>query len=109
MPIQTVFLVLIALVIPAFFASLFVTSAYHRLVALRRRCSEILKEAREAKATSDAANLVRLGRNYEEAVADYVRARRHFPGSAVATLFGVAPPEPWRPDEAKPDLPAEES
>jgi hypothetical protein len=91
MTIQTIFLVLIALMVPAFFALLFVTSAYHRLAALRSRCAQILAEA---QGTTDSTNLTRLRQNHKEALADYARARLRFPGSAVASLF-IRAPEPW--------------
>jgi hypothetical protein len=103
MTIQTAFLGLIALMVPAFFASLFIASVYHRLAARRRRCSEILSEA---EATSDTAQLQRLRQIYDEALADDVRVRRRLSGALVATLFRLAPPAPW-PSEGRPGLPIE--
>jgi hypothetical protein len=92
MTIQTVFLVLIALVVPVFFALLFVTSAYHRLAALRLRCEQILSLA---KGTSDPEELRRLRRAHEEAVAMYEHVQRRFPHSVIAALFRFSPPKPW--------------
>jgi len=90
--IQTLFLILVALVIPVFFVLLFVTSAYHRLAALRGRCEEILMEAR---AVTGPAELARVGQAYDQAVAAYDRIRLRFPERWLATLFRFAAPDAW--------------
>lgn len=94
--IQTVFLVLVALVIPAFFALLFVMSAYHRLAALRSRCERIVSEA---DAVRDPTELARLRQAYDEAVAAYEKIRLRFPGSRLAAIFRFAPPIAWPPSK----------
>lgn len=69
----TLFFVVIVSVIPVFLLLTYVSSIRHRLVTLRERCRK----------SEDAGR----------AVSDYEAARKTFPASLVARLFGFRPVE----------------
>jgi hypothetical protein len=69
----TLFFAFITSVIPVFLLLTYVFSTRHRLAALRERCRT-------------AADPVR-------AAVDYEAARKAFPASVVARLFGFRPPD----------------
>jgi hypothetical protein len=79
--VKILFLALIALVIPAFFALVFVLSTHARLTTLRQRC-------REARARAKAAAMRDARRDYEAAVGKYESARTSFPASLIARALG---------------------
>jgi len=88
--IPTLFLILLALVIPAFFVLIFVMSGYNKLAALRRRCQQALAELQEV---TEASEQPFRRRNYDDALSAYDRARQTFPGCLFAMIFKFAPPE----------------
>jgi hypothetical protein len=91
--VQWIFLILIALVIPAFFALLFVMSAYHRLASMRRRCEEILQDAEHVR---DVMQLAQLRNAYDQAIRAYDDVCGRFPMRWLARLFRIAAPRPWQ-------------
>jgi hypothetical protein len=88
--IPKLFLILLALVIPAFFVLIFVMSGYHKLAALRRRCQLAWEELQVAPESSDPQ---RRRQEYDDAVSAYDRARQTVPGRWFATIFKFAPIE----------------
>ena len=78
--IKFVFLAIIALVIPVFFALMFTMSAYNRLTQLRARC-------REAQGRLESGE-PKVAEAYQQALAEYESARRTFPGNLLARLGG---------------------
>ena len=85
------FLVFVALVIPLFFAFVFLMSAWSRLNAGRSRCRAAESEwyLAQEEALREAA-----GRKWAAAAADFEKARSAFPGRWFAALIGFAPPKP---------------
>jgi hypothetical protein len=84
------FLVFVALVIPLFFAFIFLMSAYSRLATLRKRCQEALSELQSAH---DEADRETVRKKYAAAIAAFESARSAFPGPLIVTLFRIAPVE----------------
>jgi hypothetical protein len=79
--VKILFLTIIALVIPVFFLLIFVLGTYNRLAALRNRC-------RTGATGPDPDGVAERQR---QAVEQYNAARRSFPASLVARLFGFGP------------------
>ncbi len=67
----TLFFALIVSVIPLFLGLTYIISTRHRLAGLRERCT--------------------TGADVDQARADYDAARRAFPASLVARMFGFGP------------------
>jgi len=101
--VKLLIIIVIALVIPMFFAGVFVLSTYNRLSRLRTLC----REARERVAKSPGALETAETRNIlddpvnapEAAEKDYAALRARFPTSLVAVAFGFRAIEPRPPAE----------
>jgi hypothetical protein len=85
------FLILIASIIPLYFLLLFVTSTYHHLADLKRRCAQLLQDVQEAR---ESAELPRLMNDHAEAVARYNQERSTLAGTLIGGLFGFPPTAP---------------
>jgi hypothetical protein len=120
--VKTVFLTIIALIIPLFFVLMFVMSTYNRLAALRDRCRRsraAVANLRERRANL-LANPDQSGRDrelkrldqelastfqgYNDLATEYGEACRKFPIKLVAGALGFRPiegnsPEPSRSDD----------
>ena len=81
---KILFLTFIALVIPLFFLLIFVLSTYNRLTNLRNRCRPIVSGSDRDDVTE----------RRHQAVEQYNEARRSFPASVIAWLFGFGPEQP---------------
>jgi hypothetical protein len=117
--VKTVFLTIIALIIPLFFVLIVVMSTYHRLAALRDRCRRslaavtTLKERRASLAANsdqDARDLEvkRLDQelastlqSYNDLALEYHQACRRFPVNLVAGVLGLSPMERISPEPSR--------
>jgi hypothetical protein len=98
--VKLLFIAIIALVIPAFFVLVFVMSTVNRLANLRNRC----RDARERlnadtaqtapTATSPPDPDLQGRQDYNLTVEQYNRARKRFPASLLARLWGFREAEP---------------
>ena len=85
--VKTLFITVIALVIPAFFLFIMVMGTYGRLSALRRRCQQLATPGEAAAQRGERPD----DKAYAEAVARYDAARTTFPASLISRLFGFGP------------------
>ena len=83
--------VMVVLVIPGFFALLLVSSAYHKLKALRTALQVARAQVREIQPHGAEDELACARQKLAEATADYDRARGAFPNNFVAALFRFPP------------------
>ena len=94
---KLLFITIIALVIPAFFALVFVMSAVNKLTNLRNRC----REARQRLNTTPSAATpssdldLKAQQEYLLAMEQYNLARKRFPISLLAFLWGFRDVEPF--------------
>ena len=86
---KIIILTVIALIIPLFFAFIFVLGTYNRLAILRRRCQPTPPDTLADGGISSAGGPEKRRRAVEE----YNAARGAFPASIIAALFGFAPLE----------------
>jgi hypothetical protein len=92
--IKTLISLVIAVVIPLFFAFVLASSTYSRLSLLRRRCRENLERLYETttEGSEGGESAARLAA-YREAAAAYNAALGSFPANVLAKLGGFAPAE----------------
>lgn len=99
--VKLLFVAIIALVIPLFFVLVFVMSTVNKLANLRDRC----RDARQRLSTNTNSTPATPGasqpdadlkarEDYHLTVEQYNRARRQFPSSLLARLWGFREPEP---------------
>jgi len=94
--VKTLLITIIALVIPVFFALIFASSTYSKLDMLRRRCREArerldaaAENQRDSGGLQSGENTMgELSRDYAAAAENYESARKAFPASLVAAVFG---------------------
>jgi hypothetical protein len=107
--VKTVFLIIIALIVPLFFALIVVMSTYHRLAALRDRCRRCLaavtslrerrvslmasrdQDARELEVKQLDHELSSTLQTYHNLASEYNQACRKFPVNLVAGVLRLTP------------------
>jgi hypothetical protein len=117
--VKTVFLTIIALIIPLFFVLMFVMSTYNRLAALRDRCRRSLaavtslrerhaslmaghnQKARDLELKRVDQELASTLQSYNDLAAEYNEACREFPINLVAGALGLSPMEKISPKPSR--------
>jgi hypothetical protein len=99
--VKLLFITVIVLVIPTFFVFVFVMSTVNQLANLRDRCRDARQRVSThatptsaPPATSAPDPDLKAREDYNLTVEQYHRARRQFPASLVARLWGFREPEP---------------
>lgn len=89
---KLIFVIVVALIIPAFFVMMFVQGTYGRLTVLRSRCETTRTRLRELQSASAHPDDVRATEAaYEELATEYDSLRRKLPSRWVAAWFGFQP------------------